>query len=326
MEIEYSLPENILTNAELGELFPDWNYLEFEQKVGIKQRHVVSQDETALDLAEKASLKLFGKIDKEQIDFVLLCTQSPDYFLPTSACILQDRLELSKNCGALDFNLGCSGYVYGLSLAKGLLLSNSATNILFVVADTYSKHINPKDKINRAIFGDAAAATLINKDSFDIGQFVLGTDGKGFKELIIKNGGSRNKITEPATEYEYSSGNITTDNNLYMNGPAVFNFTIKTIPQLVTDTLEKNNMVLDDVDFFIFHQANKYMLGYLRDKIKIDPAKFCIDMENTGNTVSSTIPIALKNAYLNKKIKTGNKVMLVGFGVGLSWGATIINI
>lgn len=326
MHLEYYLPNRKLTNLELAQQFPDWDYLGFEKKVGISERHIAGENETALDMAEKAALKLFEKIDKSTIDFILLCTQSPDYFLPTSACILQDRLGLNTNCGALDFNLGCSGYIYGLALAKGLLASKVATNILLVVSETYTKHIHQKDKVNRAIFGDAAAATLINSDSFTIGEFVLGTDGKGFQELIIKNGGQRNKPITNAAEYEYGSGNITSDDHLYMNGPEIFNFTLTTIPSLVLETAEKNQLSLDDIDFFIFHQANEFMLNFLRTKIKIPHEKFCIDLSGTGNTVSVTIPIVLKNADSKNLIKKGAKIMLVGFGVGLSWGATIITL
>lgn len=326
MNLEYYLPKRKLTNVELAQEFPNWDYLGFEKKVGISERHIADEKETALDMAEKASLMLFKKVDKGSIDFIILCTQSPDYFLPTSACLLQDRLNISTKCGALDFNLGCSGYVYGLALAKGLLASKVATNILFVVSETYTKYIHPKDKVNRAIFGDAAAATLINSGSFTIGEFVLGTDGKGFQELIIKNGGQRNRPITNADEYEYGSGNITSDDHLYMNGPEIFNFSITTIPLLVLETAEKNQLSLDDIDFFIFHQANEFMLNFLRTKSKIPQEKFCIDLSGTGNTVSVTIPIALKNAYSKNLIKKGAKIMLVGFGVGLSWGATIITL
>ncbi len=326
MDIDYFLPHNKITNEKLALDFPDWDYKSFEKKVGIKSRYVVAKNETALDLAEQAALKLLKDINKKEIDFVLLCTQSPDYFLPTSACILQDRLGLSNNCGALDFNLGCSGYVNGLALAKGLLASKIAHNIILIVAETYSKHMHPGDRANRAIFGDAAAATLVNSQSFHIGEFVLKTDGSGYKELIVKNGGFRNKSIIDVPEFEYGMGNTTSDAYLYMNGPSIFNFTINNIPKLVKKTAAKNQMELSDIDYFIFHQANKFMLDYLRRKTKIEPSKFCIDIADTGNTVSSTIPIALKNAITSGMVKPGDKIMLVGFGVGLSWGATIITI
>lgn len=326
MELEYYLPENVLTNIELAKEFPDWDCAGFEKKVGIKSRHIAGKNETALDLAEKASLKLFETIDRSSIDFIMLCTQSPDYFLPTSACILQNRLKLSTNCGALDFNLGCSGFIYGLSIAKGLLLSKVASNILLIVSETYSKYLHPKDKVNRVIFGDGAAATLINNESLYIGEFVLGTDGTGFQDLIVKNGGIRNKFDPYAKDYEYGSGNITSDNHLFMNGLEIFNFSLNRIPDLVTQTAEKNKLKLSEIDYFIFHQANAHMLNYLRMKSQIPEEKFCLDMEDVGNTVSSTIPIALKKSFSKKLIKKGDRIMLVGFGVGLSWGATVITI
>lgn len=326
MNLQYYLPDRKLTNIELAQEFSNWDYIEFEKKVGITQRHIAAENETALDMAVKASNMLFEEIDKSTIDFVLFCTQSPDYFLPTSACIIQDRLGLNTSCGALDYNLGCSGFIYGLSLAKGLLAGKIANNILLVVSETYNKHIHPSDKVNRAIFGDAAAATIVDEDSFTIGEFVLGTNGKGFQELIVKNGGQRNRPITKADEYVYGSGNITSDDHLYMNGPEIFNFTLTTIPSLVSQTAEKNKLSIDEIDFFIFHQANEFMLNFLRTKAKIPKEKFCIDLSNTGNTVSATIPIALKNALSKNQVKKGAKIMLVGFGVGLSWGATIITL
>jgi len=326
MNLEYYLPKRILTNLDLSIDFPDWDYIAFEQKIGINERHVTNNDETALDLAEYSSRLLLREVNKDTIDFVILCTQSPEYSLPTSACILQDRLNLKTSCGALDFNLGCSGYIYGLALAKGLLCSKVASNILFVVSETYTKYLHPKDKVNRAIFGDASAATLINKNNFQIGEFVLGTDGKGSDDLIIRNSGSQSNNSQTITDYEYSPGSITSDNFLYMNGPDIFNFSLTTIPGLVIDTARKNNMSIEEIDYFIFHQANAFMLNYLRKKINIPEEKFCIDLSSTGNTVSATIPIALKNAYTKNLIGPGSRIILVGFGVGLSWGATIITL
>ncbi len=325
IRLAHYLPENILSNADLAAEFPGWNYEEFESKVGIKQRHIALPGETALDLAEKASLRVLEGYDKSLIDYVILCTQSPDYYLPTSACILQNRLGLNKHCGAIDFNLGCSGYVYGLSLAKGLLAANVASNILFVTAETYSKFIHPKDRTNRAIFGDAGAATILTKEeSAEIGAFCLGSDGSGAEKLIVKNGASKSPYDVQADEIVYGTDNVYTDNNLYMNGPDIFTFTLENIPQLVTDTLEKNSLGIDDVDLFIFHQANAFMLNFLRKKIRIPKEKFFIELNNTGNTVSCTIPIALEQAIEKGLVKKGDKIFLAGFGVGLSWGATVI--
>ena len=325
--IEYFLPEKILTNAEMENLFPDWSAQKIEEKTGIRERHISHENETSLDLALAACQKLSAKYDLQKIDFILFCTQSPDYYLPTTACILQDKLGLRRNIGALDFNLGCSGYVYGLALAKGLITSGIASTILLITSETYSKHIHPKDKGNRSIFGDGAAATIIEKVTENkIHEFVLGTDGSGYQNLIVCNGSARHKYNYSATEIEDEGGNVRTDNDLFMNGPEIFNFTIGNVPSLVAETLSKNNTSLEEIDYVIFHQANKYMLSYLRKKIKIAEEKFYMNMEHTGNTVSATIPIALKDCMDKGLVNPGDKVLLVGFGVGYSWGATIIEI
>jgi len=325
--IEYYLPEKIITNEQLATQFPDWSSEKIEKKVGIRERHIVKEDETALDLALEAGKKILKNYDKDKVDFLIFCTQSPDYYLPTSACILQDKLGFKTNIGAFDFNLGCSGFVYGLALAKSLIASKIATNILLITSETYTKYIHPKDKSNRTIFGDAAAAVIIEKSEKEqIGEFALGTDGSGYKNLIVPNGGLRNRYDSNAKEIDDGSGSIRTDNNLYMNGPEIFNFTIKAVPKVVAEILEKNNTTLKDIDYLIFHQANKYINEYLRKKIGIPKEKYYLDLLHTGNTVANTIPIAIKNSLDNKIIKKGNKVLLAGFGVGYSWGGTIITI
>jgi len=322
----YYLPEKELTNAELIQEFPEWTVEKVANKVGINTRHIVAENETAGDLAEQAALILFDewKVKPDEIDFVMLCTQSPDYFLPTTACILQHRLNIPTSSGALDFNLGCSGFIYGLALAKGLIVSGAAENILLLTAETYSKHLHPKDKGNRTIFGDAATATLISDNGFaEIGEFSLGTDGSGAENLIVKTGGMRYKralLDENIDE----NGAINSSDHLYMNGSEIFSFTQEKVPIVVTDTLMKNNRQMSDIDLFIFHQANKYMLNFLRKKIKIEQEKFYLCMEDVGNTVSSTIPIALKEAINEKRIIKGNQVLITGFGVGYSWGGTIL--
>ena len=223
--------------------------------------------------------------------------------------------------------MGCSGFIYGLAITKGLINSGIANNVLLVTSETYSKHLHPKDKANRTIFGDGAAAIVIEKSPEEnIFEFSLGTDGSGFKNLIVPNGGLRNCYDSTAKEVEDDSGSIRTSNNLFMNGPEIFNFTIEAVPKLVTDVFEKNSLSLEDIDYVIFHQANKYMIEYLRKKIAIPKDKFYNNLLDTGNTVSTTIPIALKKCIEEKTIKKGDKVLLVGFGVGYSYGATIISI
>jgi 3-oxoacyl-[acyl-carrier-protein] synthase-3 len=324
--ISYYLPENKLNNSDIELEFPEWSIEKISLKTGIHSRSIADKNETSLDMAVKAALMLFTEhqIDKNSIDFILLCTQSPDYFLPTSACIIQEKLGIPTSAGAFDFNLGCSGFVYGLSIAKGLIASQQAQNILLITSETYSKFIHHRDKSNKTIFGDAAAATLISTKGFgEILNFDFGTDGKGAENLIVKNGGMRNE-QQSTSESIDNFGNTHSDNNLYMNGTEIFNFTLKMVPQLIHNVLEKNCVEQSQIDLFIFHQANKFMLESLRKKIKINSENFYYYLENCGNTVSSTIPIALYNALTESKIKPNSKLLLAGFGVGYSWAGTII--
>ena len=322
-DIAYYLPANVLTNEQIAAAFPEWSAEKVASKVGITERHIAAPDETATDMAEKAANLLFAQgIDKSQIDFVLLCTQSPDYFLPSSACILQDRLGLSKNCGAFDFNLGCSGYEYGLAVAKGLIAAGIAKNILLLTAETYTKYIHPQDKGNMTIFGDGATATLIATDGFaEIGEVVLGTDGSGAENLIVRTLASRHK-TLAGHDGQDEDGNLQSDDHLYMHGGNVFNFTADVVPDMVEKLLLQTGLQQDEVDLWVFHQANKYMINYLRKLLGIDKDKFYIFMEKVGNTVSSTIPIALCEA--RKEDKLHGNILLAGFGVGLSWGGIML--
>lgn len=318
--ISYYLPKNVLDNEQLSKQFSEWSANKIILKTGINKRHIAEKDEFVSDMAINASKKLFEdyQIDPKIIDFVLLCTQSPDYFLPTTSCIVQDKLGIPNSAGALDFNLGCSGYVYGLAISKGLISSGIANNILLITSETYSKYIHDLDRGNKTIFGDGAAATLIsNQDGIaEILDFDLGTDGSGAENLIVRNGATKN----PKREFKETIN----DSNLYMNGSEIFSFTLESVPNLVKNTLKKNKLEINNIDLFIFHQANKFILDHLRKKINIEENKFYICIENFGNTVSSTIPIALKEAIKENKLK-GN-VLLAGFGVGYSWGSCIIKI
>jgi 3-oxoacyl-[acyl-carrier-protein] synthase III len=324
--ISIYVPEKILTNEDLTQEFPEWSVEKVASKIGISQRHIAADDECSSDMAVKAARNLFEEyhIEPSCIDFILLCTQSPDYFLPTSACIIQAKLGIPTSAGALDFNLGCSGFVYGLSLAKGLILGGVAKNVLLLTSETYSKFIHPRDKGNKTIFGDAAAATLIStKGIASIGNFSLGTDGRGAEKLIVKTGGLRTPFKKD--DLAFIEGNPVSSDFLYMDGTEIFNFTLESVPLLVSDTLMKNNNTQDEIDLFVFHQANKYLLNFLKKKIKIEDEKFYYCLEKYGNTVSSTIPIAIKEALNDSSIQPNSKVLIAGFGVGFSWAGTILD-
>ena len=326
------LPAAEVTNESLAAQFGDWTPEKILEKTGIHTRRIAGEHECASDLGVRAAEQLFatGVCTPADVDYLLFCTQSPDYFLPTTACLVQDRLGLPTSCGAIDFNQGCSGFVYGLSLAKSLIETAIARNVLLITAETYSKFLNPRDRSVRTVFGDAAAATLIGAVEADrdlLGPFVFGTDGRGAENLIVRAGGLRMPLTDDTRqEREDNSGNWRSDANLYMNGPEIFNFTLSTLPKAINGLLARSEQRLEDVDYFVFHQANKFMLDRLRAKLSIAPEKFCIDMDWCGNTVSSTIPIALQRATATGAVREGQNVMLVGFGVGYSWAAAMMRV
>ena len=324
--LSYYLPKKVVTNEELVKEFPEWSVDKVALKVGVDSRHLAAENETAGDMAEKAARKLFTEcgISPKEIDFLMLCTQSPDYFLPSTACILQNKLGIPTTAGAFDYNLGCSGCIYGMAIAKGLITAGIAKNVLLLTAETYNKYLHPSDKSNRSIFGDGAAACLISTDGFaEIGEFVLGSDGSGANNLIVKTGASRQK-TATGKSVEDEEGHIWYDDYLYMNGGAIFNFTLDIVPTMLNQVTEKNSITKDDIDFYIFHQANKFMLNTIRKVCVLPKDKFYVNLSETGNTVSSTVLIGLKDCIDNQTIKNKDKVMVAGFGVGLSWGGTIL--
>jgi 3-oxoacyl-[acyl-carrier-protein] synthase-3 len=320
--IAYHLPERILSNAQLAQEFPGFTSTKIEAKTGIAERRLAASGEFASDLAVCAAEELFKNgLAPREVDFVLFCTQSPDYPLPTTACLLQQRLGIPSTAGALDFNLGCSGYVYGLSLAKGLIESGQVRNILLLTAETYSKYIDATDRGLRTLFGDGAAATWIaaapraNPACPALGPVIFGTDGTGACNLIVRGGGTRQR-----GEHSERAG------RLFMNGSEIFSFTLEVVPSAVAQLLERAQLTLADIDHFVFHQANQFMLEHLRQKIGIPAERFIIEMRDCGNTVSSTIPIALKRAMVAGKVRPGHRVMLVGFGVGYSWSALLMRV
>lgn len=325
--VSYYLPETVVTNEDLLKTFPEWNVEKVAAKVGVERRHVAGPQETAGDLAEKAARKLFEEyqINPQTIDFVLLCTQSPDFFLPSTSCVLQYRLGVPTSAGALDYNLGCSGCVYGLAVAKGLIAAGVAENVLLLTAETYNKYLHPDDKGNRSIFGDGAAACLVSTEGLaEIGEFVLGTDGSGAERLIVRNGASRHKDMTGVVDIDVE-GHVRHDDYLYMDGGAIFNYTLDVVPGLMKEILKKNALSMDAVNYYVFHQANKFMLSTIRKVCNLPKDKFYINLSETGNTVSSTIFIGLKDCMEKGEIHQGDNVMIAGYGVGLSWGGVMLH-
>lgn len=315
------LPPKVETNDDLKAQFPGWDVDLIYEKTGIFARHLAEPHECASDLGVAACQQLFDEhnIDRESIDFLLLCTQTPDYPLPTTACLMQERLGLRTTCGALDFNLGCSGYVYGLSLADGLIRAGAAKRVLLVTAETYSKYIHPEDRSLRTIFGDGAAATLIEaRPEPTLSAFQFGTDGSGADTLLVANRGVRpaQDAIKPRHRHRWPS-------DLYMDGPALINFTVAAVPELVSNILSAAELDRNDIDLFILHQATKKMLLQLQERLALEESRMPIVLRDVGNTVSSTIPIVIHELRKSGRLSVGTRHMLIGFGVGWSWAGCI---
>ncbi len=329
LAVEPELGGDTLSYEELESKFG----VEAMQKVmsgaGIRNRRVAPAGVCGSDLAFAAAARLFEKyqIDPQSIDLLIFCTQSPDHWLPTTACILHDRLKLKSQCAAFDINLGCSQYVYALSVAHSMLLSGCAKRALVLTGDTMSHNVHPMDRSVVPLMGDGGSATLVGEASEGAGflGFELGTDGSGHKYLMIPAGGARQPWTpETAIESTDTEGNVRTPLNLHMNGVAIFHFAISTVPKAVQSLLTKLSLNMTDIDLFLFHQANKYMIDYLLKKMKIPADKTHLYIEEVGNTSGSTVPLVLADAWRAGKLKPGAKVLAIGFGVGLSWAATVI--
>jgi 3-oxoacyl-[acyl-carrier-protein] synthase III len=315
--IAVCLPETVEDNDLFAAEFPKWNMEMIYEKTGVRARHISGPNECASDLAVGAAQKLFQDfpIDPKSIDFLLLCTQTPDYPLPTTACLVQDRLGLRTDAGALDFNLGCSGFVYGLALADGLIRSGSAKRVLLITAETYSKYIHPTDRSLRTIFGDGAAATLIDAaDEESFGSFEFGTDGRGADTLFVTEGGARpaGSRLEPRKRQRWPS-------QLYMDGPGLVKFTVEVVPPMVDRVLAKRGWTRDQVDLYLLHQATAFLLAQVRDRIGVSADKAPLALAEYGNTVCSTIPILIRDLRAQGRLKPGTRSLLLGFGVGLSW-------
>jgi len=296
---------------------------------GIRNRQVATPGICGSDFAYASAVNLINhhQIDRESIDLLIFCTQSPDYFLPSTSCVLHERLGLAKRCAAFDVNLGCSQYVYALSIAHGMIMAGTASRALVLTGDTMSRTVHPMDRAVVPLLGDGGSASLVGVVPEDQGflGFELGTDGTGHKYLMIPAGGFRNPATEAMyTETTDAEGNVRSQANLYMNGAAIFHFAISVVPETVKSLLSTHSLTTEQVDLFLFHQANKYMLDYLVKKIKIPRERTHFFLEDVGNTSGSTIPIVMTDAWRKNMIQPGMLVLMIGFGVGLSWGATLV--
>lgn len=324
----YYLPHNLYSNENYAHDFGLASAEQLFKSTGISKRFYADKDEVSSDIALLAARKLISdhQIDVQQIDYLIFCTQSTDYLTPSTACLLHKKLSLSAACGALDINQGCTGFLYSLSLAKALIESKQAQKVLILTAETISKYLYRKDKATKALFGDGAAACLVSKSEHaGIGNFIFGTDGSGFNIMNIQRGGARHRFDGAHNPiYTDKYGYEADENCFYMDGAGVLGFSLQTVPKLFNDCLQINEMKQNDIDLFIFHQANNFILEKLQNKLNIESDKYFRFVENCGNTVSSTLPICISEARQQAKIKNGMNVMLLAFGVGLSWCGTVV--
>lgn len=330
-DIAVFLPRAVLTNDDLRREHPEWNLDQVVARSGVKARHVAAAGETALDLGLRACQRLFEAHPglAERVDTVIFCTQSPDYILPPNACVLHKLLGLPERVAALDINHACSGYVYSLLLADSMIRAGTAKDVLLVHADTYTKFIHPGDRSARVLFGDGAAASWISagREEGRIEDVVCGTAGAHFDKFFIPAGGCRTpRSDDTATETTDFSGNVRTRETIHMSGRDILSFVSSTIPRHVTEVLKRNGLGVEDVDLFIFHQASALVLDSLARLLRLTPPKVYRNLERIGNTVSASIPIAVREALDAGRVARGERVLLCGFGAGLSWGSALVTL
>jgi 3-oxoacyl-[acyl-carrier-protein] synthase-3 len=323
--IEYFLPENIVTNDVLNIEHPTWDIHKVGEKSGVYSRHIANENQTAFDLAIKAIDKLIEKgLDIKTIDGIVFCTQSPDYIMPSNAFLVHKHYELSSRTWAFDYNLACSGYIYGLSIVRGMFATGLGKNVLLITADTYSKYINKNDRSTRVLFGDGAAVTHLSaSEENKFIDVILETEGSEYKSFYIPSGACR-KLEHTYFEQAGELDKKVEPTDIHMNGFAVWKFISRTVPIQIKELLHRNNIDINTIDFYGFHQASKLTLDSLIKALKLDPNNLYINIGDKGNTVSASIPILLKDAIDNNRLKKGDMMLLSGFGVGLSWGSILM--
>lgn len=329
--IAWSLPSRCLTNEELETSYPGWDFERLEKRTGVRTRPIAGNSETALDFALKACEKLAadGRFRPEQIDAVIFCTQSPDYIMPPNSCLLHGELGLDPGALAFDITLACSGYIYGLQLAASLIQSGAATQVLLATADTYSRYIHPGDRATRCLFGDGGAVTVVTNsgEGHQIRDIRCGTAGRHYRKFMIPAGGMRvPRSAATAKEVTDQNGNVRTQEHIVMDGLGVLSFFNATVPCAVREMVLRNGLALDDIDLFVFHQASQIALDSLTSALQLPREKVVYDLADTGNLVSASIPVALGRALEAGRARPGQKALLCGFGVGLSWGTVLLDL
>lgn len=322
--ISACVPSKVYSNRDLGYLIPEDEIEKTINNIGVEERRIADENVTASDLAYKAAVKLMedNQIDPDSIDVLLFMSQTSDYRIPATSCILQHRLRLSKNTCCLDMTLGCSGYVFALSTAFAYASMEGVDRVLLLDGETFSKIVNKKDKVDWPLYGDGATATLIEKGAYQDSVFILNTDGAGESAVKINGGGMRNPVnSDSLTEKEREEGNIRNDLEVFMDGMDVFNFAMSVVPKSVKQICAETATELGDIDWLVFHQANKFMTDFFAKRLKFDMNRVPYCIQKFGNTSSTSVPLTIVSE-LKDKLKDGDRVVMCGFGAGLSWGTT----
>ncbi|MCM1483317.1 MAG: ketoacyl-ACP synthase III [Muribaculaceae bacterium] len=320
------VPPKIAYNKDLTDIMPADEVEKMISSVGIHERRICDADVCASDLCYKAAKKLMedNDISPESVDMLLFMSQTADYRSPATACILQNRLGLTKDCAAMDLSLACSGFTYGLSAAMAYASMEGIGRVLLLDGETFSKVVNPRDKVNVPLYGDAGTATLIEKGSFGESVFVLRTDGSG-EDAVKIPAGMRIPLTEGSlVELERENGNIRSDVQVYMDGMDVFNFAIKVVPKGVKEILADSGLTHEDIDWLVFHQSNKFMTDFFIRKLKINAAKVPYCIQKYGNTSSASIPLTICSELSG--VRDNERFVMSGFGAGLSWGTVMMTL
>lgn len=325
-EFDCLLGKEIITNAHLSSVFTEFSEADISKMSGVRQRFSVGKNGLSSSFGAEVAELFFNKygVDRSNIDYLIFCTEGPDYIAPATSCIVQQKLHLPKSIGTFDLSFGCSGYTYGLLMSKALVESGIASRVLFITADIPTQVVSKRDPYLNFIFSDAASVSLITNEAkgYRLGKFACGTDGGGEQSLLVRNSGFNT-----SKESDWYTDEYTRDlrvGEMVMNGEEIFRFSLKEVPGLVTKILENNECRFDEIDLFIFHQASPIILKSLKRKLNIPDNKFFTNLVDVGNTVSASIPLCLKDAKEKGVVKSGMKILIAGFGIGFSWSGTII--
>ena len=327
--ISACVPKNISSNYNLLNEYPKEEVDKIINNIGIKEKRFVDADTTASDLCYKAADQLLNEmnIERSSIDMLIFLSQLPDFRIPATSPSLQDRLGLSKNTACFDISLACSGYVYALSTAFAYASQKGINRVLLLVGETFSKIVSKNDRVNAPLYGDAGTATLIEKSENSESFFSLYSDGSGFKSIKIEAVGARCPTNEQnIIPVEREDGNIRSDTQVYMDGLEVFNFTLKVVPKSIIDILNYSKKDVNEFDYFLFHQANKFMIDFFVKKLKIDSNKVPISLDTFGNVSSPTIPLTIVSRLNKTSHKDNCQILMSGFGAGLSWGTAVLSL